>query len=493
MDERSRSPRVPPASDPGGRLTRTLLISHDVIGASMAGPGIRYYHLARELAPFVDLRLALLTVDAGPEQTLPAPGQLDGIELTTYRKRDWDSISPAARWADVIILPTDIATEFPQLADLDAALVIDGYDPLLAEWLALFSDLPPAQREHAWFQRMRELHAQYLMGDFYICASERQRLWWLGQLEAAGRLHPETFQADPSLHNLVDIAPYGLREDPPVHAHPVARGVWPGIDPDDKLILWGGGLWPWLDPVTAIRAAARIRERRQDVKLLFPGTRHPNPIMQGMPTQNEAAFAAAEELGLRDSCVFFGDWVPYNRWPSLLLECDVALSLHYDTVETQLAFRSRLFDYIWASLPSVVTQGDATSDLVTRYDLGHVVDYEDVGGVADAILALLDEPAGARRANFQTAQVQLTWRSAAEPLIRFCQHPRRAPDRVAGTTDGVPYYHAQLQENRRQLEEAQTRVAELEALVRGYESGKVMRAMQGFDRWRARLTGGDHG
>ncbi len=493
MGEHSQSSRTHPAPDSGRRLNRTLLISHDVIGASMAGPGIRYYHLARELAPFVDLRLALLAVDAAPEDPPSAPIQLDGIQLTTYRKRAWDSISSAARWADVIILPTDIATEFPQLADLDAALVIDGYDPLLAEWLALFSDLPPAERDYAWFQRMRELHAQYLMGDFYICASERQRMWWLGQLEAAGRLHPETFRADPSLHNLVDIAPYGLREEPPVHAHAVARGVWPGIDQADELILWGGGLWPWLDPVTAIRALARIRETRPEVKLLFPGTRHPNPIMQGMPTQNEAAFAAAEELGLRDSGVFFGDWVPYDRWPSLLLECDVALSLHYNTVETQLAFRSRLFDYIWAALPAVVTKGDATSDLVARYDLGYVVDYEDVAGVADAILSLLDEPSGARQANFEATQAQLTWRNAAEPLIRFCQHPRRAPDRVAGPTDGTPYYQARIRETQRQLAEAQARIAELEALVRGYESGKVMRAMQGFDRWRSRLTGGDNG
>jgi len=482
---------------------RVLLISHDIIGKAMAGPGIRYYHLARELSAYTELRLAVLRTEnesvEKPAQSIQTP-DFD-IELTPYDREHWSSIETAARWAEIIIFPSDIAEQFPQLAELDAALVIDGYDPLMAEWLALFSDMPPEQRNHAWSERMTELHHQYLIGDFYICASERQRTWWLGQLEAAGRLHPATFQDDPSLRNLVDIVPYGLRNEPPVHNQSVVRGVWPGIEADDILLLWGGGLWPWLDPVTAIRAVGRIWETRQDVKLIFPGTRHPNPIMQGMPTQNEAAFACAEELGLRDRAVFFGDWIPYDQWPSLLLECDIALSLHYDTVETQLAFRSRLFDYIWASLPSVVTRGDATSDLVRRYDLGRVVDYEDVDEVAGAILALIDEGAGAeqdtRQAQFIAAREQLTWRRAVEPLVRFCQNPRRAPDRIDapahGRTMGAPYYQTKIDHLQAALDEAQDRVAQLERLVEGYENGRVMRAMQGFSRWRSELTGGDDG
>ncbi|WP_376791081.1 hypothetical protein [Thermoflexus sp.] len=72
---------------------------------------------------------------------------------------------------------------------------------------------------------------------------------------------------------------------------------------------------------------------------MFPGTRHPNPHMLGIPTHYEEARRLAQELGLLDRAVFFGDWVPYADWPGGLLESDLALTLHFDTLETCPAFR----------------------------------------------------------------------------------------------------------------------------------------------------------
>ncbi len=36
-----------------------LILSHDVVGSQMAGPGIRYYHLARVLARELPVTLAV--------------------------------------------------------------------------------------------------------------------------------------------------------------------------------------------------------------------------------------------------------------------------------------------------------------------------------------------------------------------------------------------------------------------------------------------------
>ncbi|MDQ7029881.1 MAG: hypothetical protein Q9O62_08955 [Ardenticatenia bacterium] len=62
---------------------------------------------------------------------------------------------------------------------------------------------------------MGQLQQQSLLGDFFICASERQRDWWLGLLEASGRINPYTFGEDPSLRRLIDVVPFGLPEGPP--------------------------------------------------------------------------------------------------------------------------------------------------------------------------------------------------------------------------------------------------------------------------------------
>jgi hypothetical protein len=303
----------------------------------------------------------------------------------------------------------------------------------------------------------------------------------LGLLEANGRVNPYTFSEDPSLRKLIDIVPYGLPNSAPQRSKPVIKGVWPGITLEDKVILWGGGLWAWLDPLTAIRAVEEVWQQRQDIRLIFPGTKHPNSRMAGVHTHTKAARELSKRSGLLDKAVFFGDWVPYEDWPNVLLESDLALTLHYDTLETRLAFRSRLLDYIWAGLPTVATRGDATSDLVATYGVGAVVDFEDVDDVAGAIIQLLDLPRGQFQVKFSEARRQLAWDIVAQPLVEFCRHPRRAPDKLAlGDELGNPFYikkQQQLIVERDQWRE----------LVQQYKQGRFMRLMRWLHRMRRRV------
>lgn len=447
-----------------------LLISHEVIGKAMAGPGIRYYHIARILSQQTNLTLATRrTAHAAADSQLFTTHHLDLIDHIEYGWAEWEAIATAAATADVIILPSDTAAEFPQLAEVDAALVIDGYNPLLAEWLAQHQHDKHAQTQ--WQQRHGELAHQFRIGDFFLCASERQRDWWLGLLEAHGRLNPATFGADPSLRNLIAVVPYGLPQTPPRHTRPILRGVWPGIQPQDKLVLWGGGLWTWLDPLTAIRALDQIWQTRQDIKLVFPGTRHPNPALEKLRTHLYAVKHLADALNLTDRAVFFGDWVPYEDWANVLLECDVALTLHFDTLETRLAFRSRALEYIWAGLPMVATEGDAISEVVAANNLGVVVGYQDVDAIAHALCQLTDEGAEVRAAHFAEARTHLTWERCVQPLVDFCRHPQRAADRALRPPQEQaahsPKVDALTQENER-----------LRQLILGYERGRFIRIMR---------------
>lgn len=463
------------------RRRRVLLISHDVLGGKMAGPGIRNFHLSRVLAHHVTLKLAILPQDAASRAELQA--KLPGVAIAEYTRGDWDSLRDAARWAEVIIMSPDTAHELPQIAELPAVLVVDGYDPLLVEWLAMLPDGDASQHAAAWAYRMETLLPQYLSADFYICASERQRYWWLGKLEVAGRLNAYTYTRDPSLRGLIDVVPYGLPETPPKRTRPVVKGVWPGIGPDDKLLLWGGGLWSWLDPLTAVQAVAELHASRPDVKLIFPGTIHPNVHSRNIAVRTDEVYAWVEEHGLLDTAVFFGDWIPYGDWPDVLLESDLALSLHHDTVETQLAYRSRLLEYIWAGLPVIATTGDATSELINQYHLGKVVSYGDVPAVSQAILDILQSADMTYQASLAAAREDLTWEVAARPLVDFCLNPRRAADRPPHLSmpSGVSYYQ-------RALERYEVKLARLEQLVAAYERGKFMRFMRTVHRWRNRLA-----
>ncbi len=400
-----------------------VVISHDIVGSEMAGPGIRYYHLARVLSSEFSVVLAV-----PPRSTLKVH---PAFRILPYHHANDPALESVLRQARTILVPAIIVPKISILRQSLAPLIVDGYNPYLAETL-VSSPGEVSQLQHTLTQA-------YLLGDFFICASERQRDWWLGLLEAHGRINQAIFQDDSSLRSLVDLVPFGLAEKLPQHTQAVIKGVWAGIKQTDKLILWGGGLWPWLDPLTAIRAVGQIWTEQQDIRLVFPGTRHPNPEVATMHTHHEAARELAQELGLLNQAVFFGDWIPYADWANVLLESDLALSLHYDTFETRLAFRSRVLEYVWAGLPTITTKGDATSELVRQYDLGIVVDYEDVDGVGQAILALLETPSAVRAKDFELAQQNLTWQKVAQPILAFCRSPRLAADKLDRLTLGNPF------------------------------------------------------
>jgi glycosyltransferase involved in cell wall biosynthesis len=440
------------------RLPSLLILSHDVVGSQMAGPGIRYYHLARLLAREVAVTLA---VPGHSSNDL----DLSGITFATYQPNMWETLTPLLAQADVALVPSDLVARFRQFSEVETILVIDGYNPILAEWLAVYAHQPLEELRQQWQMRLEQQAAAYTLGDFFICASERQRDWWLGQLEARGRINPATYQADPTLRQLIDVVPYGLPVEPPVATRPLIKGIWEGISITDKIVLWGGGLWPWLDPLTAIHAIHHLTATRPEIKLIFPGTRHPNPDVATMPTRVEEAKQLAEHYALRDRTIFFGDWVAYPDWPNVLLESDVALTLHSDSIETRLAFRSRVLEYIWAELPIVATTGDATSDLVAEYALGIQVRANDAEEVAAAIVALVDEAPEMRAAAFAHARAELNWKRAAAPLAAFCRAPRHAPDRKGWVPD--PY----------QVEGLEAEVNRWRGLVTRYEQGRFIRMM----------------
>lgn len=443
----------------------------------MAGPGIRYFHLARVLARHLPTTLAI------PDDTR---SDLEPSEFTLvrYNSQQWSSLEAHVHAATICFFPSDIASTFPELGETSAHLVIDGYDPLLIEWLSLMGNLPIGEQLARWHKRTLDLAVQFRIGDFFVCASERQRDWWLGMLEAHRRINPATIAADPSLRNLIDTLPYGLRSDRLPPHRPVVKGVWKGIAANDHLILWGGGLWTWLDPLTAIRAVAQIWQQRQDVKLIFPGSKHPNPNLANIPTHAEAAQRLASELGILDKAVFFGQWLPYEDWPHVLQESSIALSLHFETLETRLAFRSRVLEYIWAGVPIVSTSGDATSELIAKYNLGIIVEPNDVDGVVAAIHHLLgNRGTQSTQSSLAQARQALAWETTASSLIRYCQQPWHAADKVLGEKDATLSIFGKPSEIGSEANAALRLERDYwRSLAQAYERGRVIKAINWVKR-----------
>lgn len=389
-------------------MANVLLISLDVVGPAMAGPGVRYWELAHQLS-------------AHHTVTLAAPQPLEGEDVP------FDLIGYAGPRP-----PVDIIDGFdacmcqlfpPKMAArarrLGVRLVLDAYDPLHIEELA-------AAGEERHTQRLKTVASwvtfSLLVADSLVCASERQRDLWLGALSVLGRLDHTIYGEDPAFRSTVGVVPFGLPEARPERTGPGLRDRL-GLAEDDFVILWGGGIWNWFDPLTLIEASVRASASVPDLRVVFLGTTRPG-ARPGKDAMAMRAQQLAVELDPRGEHVIFNSgWVPYQERQNFLLDADVGVSTHLDHLEARFAFRTRLLDYLWCALPMLVNDGDEWAEIVRTHDLGLVVECGNKELLEQALVRMAtDEEMRARyRENGRHLAAEFTWERAARPLVEMLE------------------------------------------------------------------------
>ncbi len=399
-----------------------LIITLEPIAKQMAGPAIRAVELGKQLADEFDVILFS-----------PRPTDLECIEGAPSSVKLMAGLGKAklykvAEKADVIFVQANVLKTYPHLADLDKPIVVDLYDPYLLSILAEYAD-DPVTASSSYRLMHQVLKKHMLRADFCLCASERQRDYWLGRFCELGRMTPEMYKVDGSFRKLIDVVPFGLPTNPAKKTGPGIKGQIAGINEDDFVLVWGGGIWQWFDPLTIIKAVAELSKTKKNVKLYFMGIKSPNPQVAQMPIVAEAKSLAAE-LGVLDKHVFFGDsWISYADRVNYLLDADVAVSAHYDLPETRFSFRTRILDYLWAGLPILTTGGDQLADLISEKSAGMALPYKDVSAWVKAIDALVSDKnlRDKYSQGAKTLSQEFVWNKAVLPLKEFCRQPHRLP------------------------------------------------------------------
>jgi glycosyltransferase involved in cell wall biosynthesis len=402
-------------------LARIAVICGDRVGSLMAGPAIRAVELATALS------------NAGHQVVLAAPEGSDSSAVGVSEMIVWatsSDIREAVVGCEIVVIFAPVLANNMWLASTGCLLVVDAYDPGLLETLESRRGQPVnAQRD--WITDAdSQMLAPMTVADVVIVANERQRHFVLGLLAGAGRLGSRTLAEDPQLNRLVITVPFGMPSDPPGSSSSPLRHPLGPFGDDAFVALWGGGLYSWLDPVALVEAVAVTADKR--VVAAFLAGPHPTPAVGEMPLV-EVAKRRARELGLLGSRVHFvAQWVPYAERGDWLQSADVGVSLHHLHVETELSYRTRMLDYLWAGLPVICTSGDVIAEDVARLDLGWVVAEGDVEGIARALDDACRETNGSadqRRARIERTAHERTWPIVTKPLIEVCADTRLAPDR----------------------------------------------------------------
>jgi glycosyltransferase involved in cell wall biosynthesis len=351
------------------------------------GPVIRALGLARGLSQTHSVTVAA------------RGGTAEGYRSTPYTR---SALMRETRAQDAMIAPWIPPYLLAGLVGERPRFIADLYDPLDLEL-----DPEDAGGELMHARRLTMLQVQ--LADAVLCGSESQRDRVGELLSRSGRrpLPP------------LAVVPFGLDPPPPAATSRPLRERFPVIGPEDPVVLWWGSLWQWLDPITAIDAIVRLRERVPGIRLVFTAGRSNDAPADELDASSTARAAAQRAGVLGDTVLFLDDWVPFDQRHEYLRDATLGITLHRNDAEADLAARARYLDFLWTRLPCVISSGDPFGTRLRDAGLASLVPPRDAGAVADAIEArLATPPAGAAA---EALAEELRWERAVTPLLELLE------------------------------------------------------------------------
>jgi glycosyltransferase involved in cell wall biosynthesis len=403
-------------------MSKVLVISADTIPTQnhlAAGTGIRSWEIARGLTKYghdITIAVPKKCYDSDLDEYL-------GVKIKTW---DYDNLISLCDNIDAVFLPQGdsfLSNFFAEHIRNELCVIVDVYDPNLIESLNIFPQ--DASGIRGFSDYLMGIVPLLKRGDFFVCASNRQRYYYLGVLNVLGRINPLTYN-----EKLIEIVPFGVPDEDPVYEerNNVMRGSL--VNNDDFVVLWFGGIYPWFDAITLIKAIDIAAKQNPKIKLIIMGAVHPR--LHAPPDNYIKTLELSKELGLYNKNIFFTEWRPYNERIYWYNEADIGICTFPMHLETELSNRTRVVDMLWGGLPIVTTEGDELSTLIKQYNCGETVKPKDPEKLAEVLLDILGNNEKQKRMVENTKKLvneRLRWNKIIRPLAEFLNNSAIAKDR----------------------------------------------------------------
>lgn len=395
-----------------------LIVSNQTIKAKMAGPAIRYFNIYNSFKNLYNCKLM-------------SPRYKDINNDKNIIKLNIWSFIKELKSSDIIVSQPSRFKYLLLSRLFNKKIVIDLYDPMDIENLEMYKESNNFKTRMKLMYTHLRLKFSIMIGDYFLCANEIQRDYWIGYLCGLERVNKKNYEINDKLENLIGYMPYGINASVPTKSNNVLRGVVKGINKDDIILIWAGGIWNWFDTKNLIKAMNLISKENDKVKLVFLGV--PSDYKENEKFKKvRETIELSNELDLTGKSIFFNmDWVDYDKRHNFLLESDIGISTHFDHMETRFSFRTRILDYLWVDLPFLSSDNDFFANFSKKNKLGYVAKCNDYIDIYNGIKYLLDvETRKKCSINIAKHKEVFLWENCFKDLKKFCDNPYKTYGKI---------------------------------------------------------------
>ena len=236
-------------------------------------------------------------------------------------------------------------------------LIVDLYTPVFLEKDLSFNIFSP----YDWivrFQKKQVVKRIIQSGDHFFVANRRQKDYWL---KTTRELKIKIKRNDISV--IPTGAPkFNVRKLPFLQRH---------------VILWFGGMYPWMNPSLLIEAFSKIAYKYPTWELRILGGFHPKT---GYQLLYQKIIEEAQKTLSKNSLEIV-PWQESEKLPDFLKDVAFAVHLPKNTREDYYSHRVRLLTLLNSKIPVITSGRDTISDLIVKYQGGTrvVANPQDLG------------------------------------------------------------------------------------------------------------------
>ncbi len=243
----------------------------------------------------------------------------------------------------------------------DIQLILDVYVPIYVEVSARESENTEQEYKNYFADLARHNHV-LRRGDYFLCASQTQKIFYTGVLSSLGIVNPRSYRESRLL-----ILPFGIHNTPALSSKNPYSAL--GIDSKkDKTVLWFGGMYPWFRADEFLKAVAQLSTEDSSYKFVIVGGKNPFNPNPDFSRQYELAHEFAKSNDLLDKNLFFVDWVDFNERINWYRHADFVISINQPGEENIFSWRTRVMDYVWGEVVTLTNGGDPLSeDLLSKH------------------------------------------------------------------------------------------------------------------------------